>query len=141
MLAVPSDLEPSGFEPIPGAADEPCTPCEAARRARQFSLNAPAPAAPPVVPDDAVPTIPPHVTTEVGDDSVELSVSGQGPLYTLNATAGLIWLTIDGRLDVAGIIADLARETGAPADQIAPDIRSSLATFVGQGLVTLASST
>jgi hypothetical protein len=126
--------DPTMFEAIPGGTDEPCTPCEAARRARQFSLNPPEPTP---VADDTVPAVAELVVTDVGDDGVDLSIDGQGPAYSLNATAGLIWLTIDGRLDVAGIIADLALETGVPADQIAPDVRGSVATFAAQGLVTL----
>lgn len=120
-------------DPVDG--DVPCTPCEAARKARQFSLNPPAETP---MSDDAVPVIAPGVSTDVGDSGVDLSVEGQERTFALNATAGLIWLTIDGQLDVQGIIADLAGETGAPAEQIGPDVRSSIATFLAQGLVTVA---
>lgn len=126
--------------PAPTAAPEtapgaPCLPCEAAKQASQFSLNAPVT---PAVVDTAVPVIGAQVSTEVGDEGVDLAVEGRERTYALNTTAGLIWLTIDGRLDVAGIIADLASETGAPAEQIAPDVRSSIATFAEQGLIALA---
>ena len=126
----------SGFEPIPGAGDAPCLPCAAAKEARQFSLNAPE--LPPIA-DDAVPSVATGVRIDVTEDGVDLAVEGAERTFALNATAGLIWLTIDGQLDVAGIIAVLAQETGASPEQIAPDIRSSIATFAGQGLVTVSS--
>ncbi len=131
----PASPPAAGAEPAPEA---PCEPCKAAAEARQFSLNPPVA---PAISDHAVPVITPVVTTRVGDDGVDLSVDGSERSFSLNATAGLIWLTIDGRLDIAEMIAELATETGAPADLIGPDVRRSIATFADQGLITLAART
>jgi hypothetical protein len=75
------------------------------------------------------------VETTIDDETVIMHVD-RADFYSLNPTAGAVWRLIDGARDRDAIVAELARDYGAPADEIGPGVDAVLAEFRGAGFVT-----
>ena len=58
--------------------------------------------------------------------------------YVFEGTAFEIWSRIDGTRSEPGIVAELAEQYEAPADQIAPQVREFVAQLTALGLVASA---
>ena len=57
----------------------------------------------------------------VGDELV-VAVAPFEPCHLLNSTAALVWERLDGAVDLAAVIDDLAKAAGLDADAIGPDV-------------------
>jgi len=78
----------------------------------------------------------PDVTEEIGDG--EVTVTGAaGTVHVLNASAALIWLSLDGRSTIADIVGELHQETGVASDVLGPDVHDAVARFVASGLALI----
>ena len=113
--------------------DEPCIPCAQQRAVRQFSLDPSVI----VVADSDVPRIAPGVTDEVGESEVTVTGAEGTTTHVLNASAALIWLSLDGRSTVSELVQDLHAETGVPRDVLGPDVRDAVARFVAFGIAVI----
>lgn len=119
----------------PPKRNEPCVPCAQKRGdVRQFSLDPPAD---PTVHDGDIPVVVPGIAEEPGGAQILLRGPGPGEQHVLNASAGLIWASIDGRSSVAGIVDGLHAELGVDRGVLARDVRETVARLRAVGLVTL----
>lgn len=129
---------PGGAEPEPPAdltTEVPCLPCEERqqqRSSRPFSLDL-APAE--LVPDDLVPALRDGVAHAIVGAEVVLFDPRRSRSTLLNPSAALIWATIDGTTTVAGIVDDLAAETGVDRAVMDDDVRRAIAGLQVAGIV------
>ena len=77
------------------------------------------------------------MTDEIGVNEVTVTSAEGASTHVLNASAALIWLSLDGRSTVAEIIEDLHHEAGVPRDVLAPDVRDAVARFVASGIAVI----
>lgn len=112
----------------------PCIPCAQKRGVRQFSLNAPEPSL--VIEGDAVPRLTPEVAFTIVDGAVVLYQTQLGVSHVLNASAALIWASIDDVATVTEIIDDLHTTADVERAVIASDVQHTLSSFVAAGIAT-----
>ena len=75
---------------------------------------------------------------ELGDETVFLSPDGR-TIHTLDEVGTFIWAQIDGRTDLAQIVAEICRVYEVTEEVAAADLADLVAEMAKKGLVTLSS--
>jgi Coenzyme PQQ synthesis protein D (PqqD) len=97
---------------------------------------------PPLPQEDYLLTTVPTSVPKVKEDLVFVEIDGEsvvldrvsGNLHHLNATASALFVSCDGQVTEAELVAELAEVFGAPADVVARDVAMLLEQFHFSGL-------
>jgi len=81
--------------------------------------------------------IPKHVTWKNLDDGVVLLDLRSSKYYTLNETAGFIWMGIKDQKNIHEIAAELMNEYNCEEDECMEDIQEQLRYLENEGLITV----
>jgi hypothetical protein len=73
-------------------------------------------------------------TAFVGGEAVLLDTE-TGAVYSLNPSASMVWLLLDGVLSAAAIAEELSDIVNVPADALLPDVESAIGDFAERGLL------
>ena len=68
-------------------------------------------------------------------ETVILLPSAQTEARVLNEVGGRVWSLLDGRRDVAAIVAEVVREFDVASEEASADVRDFLAELMDRGLV------
>ncbi len=120
-------------EPATASEDPaPCVPCGQKAGIRSFSLNDADLAG---VSDELIPRLAPEIDSSVVGSDVVLFDPRRSTGTLLNATAALIWASIDDETCVRDLVDDLVEVTGADRATVDRDVRATVARFIGAGIV------
>ncbi len=80
------------------------------------------------------PNSPPVVHETVGDETIIVNLDA-GVYYALNSSGSRLWIELERGVQVAELVDDVARQSGASADEVEAAVRAFIDTLVAEDLV------